>query len=314
MPKQNTTIVDDVDGITYIASQTYVFTEEEGFTKEQVIAGAPEIVCTLVDGCITFPVKSLCLQWPEAPADSKYDTDPEGWYIGNIPGALLLPGGTYVDPWTLLGEATFTDNLLAPSFNKTVAPYSVNVYKSNETEGLYKVENPWKGLYGAFGFNSTSPDIELDASQPDNVLLDLTSTGINGGSDGVYYIFSYSAYMVIREEDPSTITADERITLATTEEVIDGDTYDILTFEFGPNSGLLFAAASGLIYYAGDGENVSTIVIKNKKVDGVNDISAATAEGPAKYYNLQGVEVTNPAKGSVVIRVQGGNATKVLTK
>ena len=44
----------------------------------------------------------------------------------------------------------------------------------------------------------------------------------------------------------------------------------------------------------------------------VEDIEAAEA-APARYYNLQGVEVANPENG-LYIRVSGDKATKVIIK
>lgn len=36
--------------------------------------------------------------------------------------------------------------------------------------------------------------------------------------------------------------------------------------------------------------------------------------GEVRYFNLQGVEITNPAKGQIVIKTQNGKASKVLTR
>lgn len=45
-------------------------------------------------------------------------------------------------------------------------------------------------------------------------------------------------------------------------------------------------------------------------VDGVStDIEA---EGPATYYNLQGIQVANPEKGQVLVKVQGDKAAKII--
>lgn len=47
---------------------------------------------------------------------------------------------------------------------------------------------------------------------------------------------------------------------------------------------------------------------------GVNDIIADTDNAPAVYYNLQGVQVSNPASGTVVIVCKGNKAYKQLVK
>lgn len=46
----------------------------------------------------------------------------------------------------------------------------------------------------------------------------------------------------------------------------------------------------------------------------INSVSADAANAPVKYFSLhlQGVRVTRPAAGQVVIRRQGADATKVV--
>lgn len=93
IPVQNTGIIDTVDGPTYIASYT-AFNAEDEEAKADMIEYAPEYVITMKDGVITIPLESMFVAWPEAPADSEYETDPEAWYYGNpeTAGAAALPG------------------------------------------------------------------------------------------------------------------------------------------------------------------------------------------------------------------------------
>ncbi|HAP29919.1 MAG TPA: hypothetical protein DCR26_07335 [Porphyromonadaceae bacterium] len=44
----------------------------------------------------------------------------------------------------------------------------------------------------------------------------------------------------------------------------------------------------------------------------INSVSADAANAPVEYFSLQGVRVTRPAAGQVVIRRQGADATKVV--
>lgn len=44
---------------------------------------------------------------------------------------------------------------------------------------------------------------------------------------------------------------------------------------------------------------------------GIENVENNDANAPVEYYNLQGVKVANPENG-IFIRVQGGNATKVV--
>ena len=51
----------------------------------------------------------------------------------------------------------------------------------------------------------------------------------------------------------------------------------------------------------------------NAVATGITGIDAENA-GSVRYFNLQGVEIANPEEGSVVIKVEGNKATKVLVK
>lgn len=48
-------------------------------------------------------------------------------------------------------------------------------------------------------------------------------------------------------------------------------------------------------------------------LDGVNEVEF-DSNAPVKYFNLQGVEVANPAKGQLVIKTQGNKAKKVVIR
>lgn len=316
--KQNTGINDNVDGPTYIASNTYVYTVVEGYDKDQVssvLAGENQLP-TMKEGAIYFPAESLMLNWPEAPADSKYQTDPEGWYIGENDGYLVLPGGTFVDPWTDLGTATFTDNFFASCFSMTVDPYEVEL-KYNESEKKYQVLNPLKGFYEAKNFNGVSPTMEIDATDPKNCIIGQTSSGVSGGSDGLYSYLSESYYSLIVDEDASLTEEALRVTVDLTEEPAD-DThvYDVTTITLPYRSMLLLAGASGNLYYTGEEGTQTTIVNKVlREIPSVGvDAIHSGSDAPVRYFNLQGVEVVNPAKGQVVIKTQGGKAVKTVIR
>lgn len=54
-----------------------------------------------------------------------------------------------------------------------------------------------------------------------------------------------------------------------------------------------------------------TVTVSNI-ADGIESIESENVAAPAVYYNLQGVEVENPAEGNVYIKVVNGKATKVV--
>ncbi|MDE6288435.1 MAG: hypothetical protein K2M00_06590 [Muribaculaceae bacterium] len=300
VPRQNTGILDNVDGITYIANAGWILTDD-GMTKDEILAQAPQFANVMEEGLIKFAAGTLLLQWPEAPADSQYGTDAEGWYDGDLDGYLALPGVEVKDPWELLSdEATFTERFISPLFGvENLAPYAVSVYRNNET-GAYRVENPLKGLYAALEFPETaeSPELILDATNPDNVAFAMTSTGINGGSDGVYAYFSEAWYEEIYGEGADALDPEIRITLTEDENTV--------TFTFPVHCCTVYASGSGKFYYGSPEAGSLVVPVKS----GVSSV-VVDANAPVEYFNLQGVKVENPANG-LYIRRQGNVATKVV--
>lgn len=310
IPRQDTGIIDNVDGVTYIASSTYLYTEVMGYTKEEVIANVPDEVIVNADGVINLPVKTLALQWPEAPADSQYQTDPTAWYGGRSDGYLVLPGGNYEDPWIDLGKATFDERIICEAFSKTVDPYEVTVKQKRADMDIYQVIDPWAGLYAALNFDGTSPTMELDATDPSNILIGQTSTGISGGADGLYYLLSMSFYYEAIGEGADATEEALRITLEETEETdADGTVYDVRTFTFPVESMVLLASGTSKFYTAATQE--STIVLKTARdSSGVANLTT-DAGTPAEYYNLQGIRIANPENGQLVIKREGGKSSVV---
>lgn len=302
VPKQYTGVDDDVDNETYIASQTWTLSELSGYEPSVIAEALPELLPTLDKGCIYFPAKALVLNWPNAPADSKYGTDATKWYTGgDVSGYLLLPGGQYVDPWTLLGEGTFTGDVYFKTFGMTASDYTVNVYKSNTNENLYRVENPLKGLYAALNYSGESPKWEIETDDANNISLPLTSSGINGGStDGLYYVATYNQAL----EDVTATPEEYRA------KVVKESTKT--TFTFPTKSLILYASTAKKIYFGNTTEVILTI---NHDDNSVNDIIADEENNaPVEFFNLQGQRVNNPAAGQLVIRRQGTKVAKVLVK
>ena len=299
--EQSTGLQDNVDGITYIGSLSSEALSL-GIDKATFLANFADRNAYVENGVIHFPVNCLGLKWPEAPADSKYGTDATAWYYSyaKTEGMLILPGADYVDPWSEVVEGTMVENIISPLFGMpTPAAYSVGVKKNHDTT-TYVIIDPWNGFYSAQGW-SGSPNMEIDATDPNNAVIGLSSTGINGGTDGLYYVLSYSYNM----EDPAECPEANRITI--TEE---GEN-TVITFPY--RSMLMYAATSGKVYYACP--DVSTITFKTitKEDNSVGDIIVDN-DAKVEYFNLQGVRVENPAAGQLVIKRQGSVVTKEIIR
>lgn len=184
VPVQYTGFVDDVDGKTYIASQSALYTKEE-FAE----AGAESYIISMTDGCISIPADALVLNWPEAPADSEYETDPEEWYrANNCPdGYALLPGAQEPDPnegWTSKGEATFMDGWVLPGlgYDQTDKDnwYTVELQQKDSNPNIYRLVDPYHGKSAAAAFNGSTKVgyIQFDVTDPDHVAF---ATNVSAG-------------------------------------------------------------------------------------------------------------------------------------
>ena len=304
---QFTGIVDKVDGNTHIASLSAVLLEK-GYTKAQILAldGFEELNITLSDKVITIPEGSLALRWPEAPADSKYGTNPEKWYsYGENDGVVVLPGGEYVDPWGEAVDATMVETILGPTFGKTnTAPFAIQIQKNSET-GAYRLISPWRQLYADLGYGSTAPNLEIDASDPTNLIIPLQATGLGSQTDGSFGYMSMSYYDLVNEQE-----TDDALKITLTD---NGDGTSTISFPY--HSGIIYAQASEGKYYASGDENVLSYVTF-PTFSGINDVKADidNSNAPVEYFNLQGVRIVNPEAGQFVIKRQGSEVTKLIVR
>lgn len=243
-----------------------------------------------IDGTtITFPTLDV---W--AIGDPANET--EGYWMMTYANKL-----TYQKEKVFYGKGTVSGDMFFSPFGQTPASYAVDVYLNNEQGTELLVKDPLKGLYAALSFEGVSPDMVIDATNPDNLLIPAFSLGINGGDeDGIYYGMSVSANQQdianTPEESRSKLTKDEYTTLITI-----------------PVKGLfLWPSNTTSLYYAN--KAAVTITIENEQ-GGVNDIIADEENNaPVEFFNLQGQRVNNPAAGQLVIRRQGTKVAKVLVK
>ncbi|MDD6025915.1 MAG: hypothetical protein PUD26_04855, partial [bacterium] len=280
-----------------------------GYTKEKILAELADINITLKDNVITIPEGAVCLNWPNAPDDSSYKTDPAKWYsYGENEGVVVLPGGTYVSPWSDAVDATMVETIIAPSFGSTnVDPFTVQVMKNNRN-GNYRIIAPWSKTYAALGApeGTVGPDLDIDASDPTNLVVAMQSTGIVGSeANGTYYVMSMSYY----NDGNDAETADAvKITLKD-----NGDGTSTISFPY--RSMMLYAGNSKKFYYAcNDATNLSYITFPT--FSGINNIIADDnkVNAPVEYYNLQGMRIAAPVEGQLVIKRQGSKVEKLIVR
>ncbi len=175
----------------------------DGYTPEGKSYG------TISQGNISFGVQMWYASFSGLPGKVYY-SNPDGNF------RIILPGyEMYVDPstvWTVIGKGKFTDGILYPlvlmeddETQEDIPVYEVEVAQFGGDPNMYRIMNPYKKGICPYGFDySGDKYIEIDATDPDCLNIELQATGIDLGSKtGLLYICNY-AYMVIGGDDPAT--------------------------------------------------------------------------------------------------------------
>lgn len=270
--------------VVYSRFEPFAYTDSEGVTPASFSA-------TYADGVIQFPADHG-FSWPA------YPTVEGGESLGYF-RLFDVMGMVNASNLITYKSAEWTENILTGLFNgtsATVTPQTVDVEYNKVTE-TYTIPDAFHSTFVQLGFNSVSPAMEINCSNPDACTIDLTRTGISGGDeDGAYYVGSIYGLV---EDTPG----DNAIKCEKTSETI------VITIPV--RSMFLYASKTGGLSYASR-LNESKLVINLEK-SAVGNIAVENENAPVKYYNLQGVEVANPENG-LFIKVQGKKTSKVLVK
>lgn len=190
IPVQNTGFVDDIDGPTYIASFS-AFNAGDEDAKADMIEYAPEYLITLKDGLMTIPVESMFIAWPEAPADSEYETDPEAWYYGNpeTEGFAALPGAEIPTPDVPEGTTKAYINCYEPFFSNWDATKTLTevVYVTYFDDNTVEID----GL-GRLGVNASGNDNLKGIYDPEAKTITIPGGQTLGTYAGQYTIVCFT--------------------------------------------------------------------------------------------------------------------------
>ena len=205
--------------------------------------------------------------------------------------------------WSDAVTGTMVDNILGPTFNGQPTTYNVQV-KKNFTTNSYLIIDPWRGFFDQIGGEGqTSPSMEIDATDPSNLMITYTNTGINGGEAvGNYEVLSMSYWYF---ED--SLDCPEEYKIFVTEE---GEN-TVITFPY--HSMVLHASISGDYYYASLDESTITFPTISDEQSGIEDV-IVNNDAKVEYFNLQGMRVENPAQGQILIKRQGTTVNKVIIR
>lgn len=121
-------------------------------------------------------------------------------------------------------------------------------------------------------------------------------------------------------EDNSTTIAGDNVTIEKIEFICQyPSNFDVSTADSGDFANAVWTGEASTVvftWHKGDySPKTNQIKVTYKKSDAIDAIDAdVDADLPVEYYTLQGVRIDNPAAGTIVIRRQGRNVSKILVK
>ena len=241
-------------------------------------------------------------------------------------------GSTAPDPgvddedWTSIGFAKFVDGWVLPLFgiDQFENEYEVGIQQNNNKETRYRLVNPYKtGPAAVYNQSTTDGYIVFDIADPAHVTFNAVDAGFSYlGADvsemycynmvtffALYYGVGYNDVISqLGDQIPYTTYKDGVVTL---DYIVDeGENWYDACF------GVQDAIDGGYQWQNQLGQTVDMRCRITMPTTEDSAVSAIESEenAPARYFNLQGVEVENPAKGSIVICRQGSKSSKMVVK
>ena len=234
--------------------------------------------------------------------------------------------------WKEYGTAKLQDGWVLPLFgmDQTLETnqWEVLVQQNIENNNIYRLVDPYHGESPVAEYNASSKVgyIEFDVTDPDHVLVtgnfdsgfSYPGVGLNKMYCNNYLQFLASNYSMtpgevieILGDDPEMLytTYKDNVVLLPSKFVDDANGYlnDAMFGMTGPG---------GYGWQSQDGAATnmeSKIFMPSAAEDGIDGI-VSDSNAPVRYFNLQGVEVSSPAKGELVIKTQGGKAVKTIVR
>lgn len=268
----------------YMAFEPFVYTEidEEGSIAPTEVKGKYDPAT----GTISFEADHG-FNW-SVYSDADYTE-----FLGYLDMWDVLGMQKGVDPesgWTDMDKpAKWMDRMVWPMFmDAAPTEKEITVQVNEDQPGMYRMIAPFADIWG-------DANIILDASNPNDVVIELQNSGIVLQDMGTCYIASAGEVLA----DPSQGAA---ITMTNNR------------FEFPAKSVWMYFPQykQDSVYYNGEQTESGYLELPTDD-SGVADV-VIDENAPVEYYNLQGVRIANPAQGELVITRQGSKATKSIIR
>lgn len=321
----------EVDGeiiaIDLFGLSGYVFTIPKGGPVATITEDGKLSVKSQKIGYWTYEGKTMdILICGYEPADQEgyinINTDFELLYTmdanGNMTSNLTPDYGCII----LVDDDTYGGVAIMASTSKIIKPNGTIAYKNTKqgeiNKNVYVEQQEVDGfkvlflsnvdLSGGYGVN-----FDLEEDEDGNLLPDAYAVNqITQDANETYYP-GYGAWYLatVPVTEAGQIDLNE---ISKTVEATLSNNNSTLTFN-DTWSCCNFSTTDGSIGYW---QNLNTAAVVNFTLPGAgvedNIIAVDNSNAPVEYYNLQGIRISEPAAGSVVIRRQGTEASKILVK
>jgi len=299
IPEQRTGYMDSEDGELMLKSCSSYFIDDMQLDLTTFCYQYDYCISSMVDDVIYFPAGNIAYRFPDSDPDYGLDK----WMRSNRiwRGYLALEGaepGQQPEYWQSIGTGKFFDGMVETYLNYSYEPEyrEVEVEEFKSIPGIYRLHRPWGHIWPVCG------DLLIDVSDPEYGRVPLINTGLTSDM-GVLWIVSYT-YNYDKETMMSSLP----------EKVI----------SFDAAKGLVTFPKASIVFNFPDSDYPTSFYDNNLSEEsyfylpgfsGIDRVSAdGSADAPVEYYNLQGIRVSEPAKGQLLIRRQGDKVTKEVIK
>lgn len=339
--KFDTGIYVDGDGYgeMYIETQVWETIEANQDVMDKVLATFPGCLGDNNDGVLTYPY-----QFSATGQDGQtslyfnvmvtFSQMEEGYFYNmntrKTPMTITLPGVEVPEPvdpfetYKFIGKGMFYNNLMTPFLGENPdAPYEVGIYCETENPYWFHIRNAW-GQWT----DSESKDIDFEFYFPyDSVtdsylttcaVLPFQTTGYVDYEFGEIYLASIS-YIYYRNgavEDYNEFAAEYpqaciKVDAANKKIIFPKE---CVLYDYDYNDTGYYQESDEAYQFEGYIQFPADYEFPNPGTGAVESISSDNVNAPVKYYNLQGVEISNPKAGDIVIKKQGTKSSKILAK
>lgn len=316
----------------YVNFEPFKYTFDEATKKGSIAIRSFSI--SYADGVFSCPV-DYGFRWGVY-ADAEFTESMGVLQMYDLISLTKKDSGDDVDPdkgWTTLdGKAVLADPWMLPRYSLNpveheIYRYEVTVQQNDDNPNIYRLVDPYKGNSPIASQNKSTKTgyIQFDVTDPDHVSFAAVDAGFVNNTplgdaypNGIekLYCLNYLSYtagrygwtpqqviQMLGTSCPYTTYKDGVITLGGNDTADDA----IVGINDRPFGGFRWTVSGVKVSMRG------FIKMPDSALGGISDIDADD-DAPVRYFNLQGVEVSDPQPGEMVIRLSGSKATKIVIK